>query len=64
MAIGLSEALIFEGLFEPSSGCTVLATVPTVPGDLYFKPEIFQSLDAKLRANQDRFNRDLRQGEL
>lgn len=65
MSFGSTTA-IFEGLaslFEPSSGCTILVEVPLTPYNSYFKPEWFPSLQHKLDANQDRFNRDLRQGK-
>lgn len=64
VSIGSSTAFIFDGWFEQSSGCTVLVEVPIVPHNPYFKAELFPSLDAKLAANQDRFNRDLHQGNL
>lgn len=59
MAIGTSEAFFS---WKPRSGCTVLAEVPLDPNNPYFRGQIFPNLDAKLAANQDRFNRDLHQG--
>lgn len=64
VTIGSSTAFIFDGWFEQSSGCTVLVEVPIVPHNPYFKAELFPSLDAKLAANQDRYNRELHQGNL
>lgn len=50
--IGLSD-----GTFGLQRVCTVLVSVPTYSGDPYFHAELFRSLDAKLAANQDRFDR-------
>lgn len=62
VSIGSSTAFIFDGWFEQTSGCTILVEVPIVPHNPYFKAELFPSLDAKLVANQDRYNRNLHQG--
>lgn len=62
MSIDTSTAFIFDGWLEQPSGCTVLCEVPLVPSNSYYKAEMFPSLDAKLSANQNRFDRDLHQG--
>lgn len=64
IVIGSSTSLIFDSLFQPRSGCTVSTTVPLSPYDPYYKAELFPSLDAKLAANQNRFDRNLRQGKV
>lgn len=61
MSIDSSRAFIF---WETRSGCTVLVNVPLAPIDSYYKAELFPNLDAKLAANQNRFDRDLHQGKL
>lgn len=66
VAIGSSTPYIFDGLFQPNSGCTVLLTVPMntyPPYGSYFKAEVFPDMNTKLAANQDRYNRNLRQGK-
>lgn len=60
VTVGSSSAFIF---WETRSGCTVLVDVPLTPIDPYYKAELFPSLDAKLAANQNRFDRDLHQGK-
>lgn len=60
VTIDSSRAFIF---WETRSGCTVLTDVPLAPIDSYYKAELFPNLDAKLVANQNRFDRDLHQGK-
>lgn len=59
-----SSAAIFDSLFAPRSGCTILCTVPLNPFDPYYKAELFPSLNAKLSANQNRYDRNLGQGKV
>lgn len=61
--VGLSSAIFWP----QRSGCTVLVTVPLTPAPnnpyhQYFRAIIFPDLNSKITSNQDRYNRNLHQG--